>query len=177
MRTVLMCAAVAAISATTFVGNVRAEEKSVPLEKVPKAVTDAVQKMFPKAKMLEAAVEKEDDEIKYEVTVMQKGKKIDIILEPNGEIELLEKEIDLKDLPKAVTKTLAKQYPKATQKSAEAVYELEDGKPELEFYEIQLKTQDGKTIEAKIKSSGKVVKDDDDDEEKEEKESEKKEDE
>ena len=105
----------------------------------------------------------------YEVTVTVGGKKIDVILDEEGEIALLEKEIDPKELPKAVTESLAKLYPEAKMKSAEAVYELEDGEQELEFYEIQLKAADGKDVEAKIKANGKIANDDGDDEAGEEK--------
>ena len=93
----------------------------------------------------------------YEVTVKEAGKLIDITVEANGNIEGLEKEIALKDLPKAVTEALKKKYPKAVYKSAEAVYEIEDGKEELEFYEVQLKTADNQEIEANIKADGKII--------------------
>ncbi|MEZ6034053.1 MAG: hypothetical protein R3C17_13240 [Planctomycetaceae bacterium] len=154
----------ASISATSMLGNVRAEEKFVPLEKLPKSVSEAVRKMFPQAEMLKASEEQDeadDDEVVYEVTVKVDGKKIDITVDDEGEIELLEKEIALKDLPKAVSETLARMYSKDTLKSAEAVYELEDGKEELEFYEVQLKNADGKVVEARIKANGKVVQEDD----------------
>jgi|GEM_PF-2926988 len=38
MRSVLLCLTAAAISVITLVGNVRAEEKEVPLDKLPKVV-------------------------------------------------------------------------------------------------------------------------------------------
>jgi len=167
MRSVLLCLAVTAISAICMVSNVQSEEKDVPLEKLPKAVSEAVKKMFPKAEMLKASEEEDkEDEVVYEVTVKLDGKKIDITVDDEGEIELLEKEIALKDLPKAVSETLTKLYPDCKAETAEAVYELEDGKEELEFYEVQLKTADGKVVEAKIKANGKVVKDDDKDDDK-----------
>ena len=48
------------------------------LDKLPKVVTDAVKKMFPKSEMLEATQEEEDGKIEYEVTIKEKGKKIDV---------------------------------------------------------------------------------------------------
>lgn len=168
MRSILFSLAVAAISATTLVGNVRAEEKEVPLDKLPKVVSEAVKKLYPKAEMLKASEEpdeEEKDEVVYEVTVKLNGKMIDITVDDEGEIELLEKEIDLKDLPKAVSEAALKLYPDTKVKSAEAVFELEDGKEELEYYEVQLKTADGKIVEGKFKANGKVVKDDDKDDE------------
>lgn len=164
MRTILGCLTVAAISAMAVVSQARAEETAVPLDKLPKAVTEAVKKMFPKAELIKATQEKEDGEIEYEVTVKENGKKIDITVEADGDIEGLEKEIDLKALPKAVTDALKTKYPKAVHQSAEAVYEIEDGKEELEFYEVQLKTTDNQGIEVKIKADGKIVEDEDEDE-------------
>jgi uncharacterized membrane protein YkoI len=159
MRTFLGCLAVVAISGMAFVNPVGAEEEKVALDKLPKAVTDAVKKMFPKAELIGATKEEEDKEIEYEVTVKDGGKKIDITVDAKGKIEGLEKEVDLKDLPKAVTQSLEKNHPKALQKSAEAVYEIEEGKEELEYYEVQVETSDKKKIEVKIKADGKIVTD------------------
>ena len=151
----------AAVSGVMLISSVYAEEKAVPLDQLPKVVTDAVKKMFPKAQMVEATQEEVDGKIQYEVTIKENGKKIDVIVKADGKIDSLEKEIDLKDLPKAVTEAVKKSYPKDVAKSAEAVFEIEDGKEELEYYEILLKTPDGKEIEAKFKSDGTVFKDDD----------------
>ena len=170
MRAFLGCLAVVAITGMAFVSQVGAEEEAVPLDKLPKAVTDAVKKMFPKAELIKAAKE-EDKEVEYEVTVKLDGKHIDITVEEDGKIEGLEKEIDLKDLPKAVMESLEKNHPKAVHKSAEAVYEIEDGKEELEFYEVQIETPDKKKVEVKIKADGKIItnKEDDKDEDKDDK--------
>ena len=155
MRSFLWC--VVAISGLAFVSDVIAEEKAVPLDKLPKSVTEAVKKMFPNAKMLEASMEEEGGEIEYEVAIKENGKKIDVTVEADGEIEGLEKEIDLKDVPKAVIAALETKYPMAVFKSAEAVFEIEDGKEELEFYEIQIKTADSKEIEVMMKADGSIV--------------------
>ena len=157
MRAFLRCVVLMAVSVMAFVNQVHADETAVPLDKLPKAVTEAVKKMFPKAELIKATQDEEDGEIEYEVTVKEAGKLIDITVEANGNIEGLEKEIALKDLPKAVTEALEKKYPKAVHKSSEAVYEIEDGKEELEFYEVQLKTADNQEIEVKVKADGKII--------------------
>ena len=146
-----------AVSGIAFASDAIAEEKAVSLDKLPKAVTEAVKKMFPKAELIKATQEEEEGEVEYEVTVKENGKKIDITVEADGDIEGLEKEIDLKDLPKAVTQALEKKYPKAVQTSAEAVFEIEDGKEELEYYEVQIKTADNQELEVKIKADGKII--------------------
>ena len=140
-----------------FSSNVIAEEKTVPLEKLPQAVTEAVKKMFPKAEMLQASEDEEDGHIEYEVTVKESGKRIDITVEADGDIEGLEKEFDLKDLPKLVIAALDKKFPKAAHKSAEAVFQVNDGKERLEYYEVQLTTADNKKIEAMVKTDGTVI--------------------
>lgn len=157
------------------------EEEKVPLDKIPKAVVDAVKKMFPKAEMTGATKEEEENdddgeekegeekdddkddakgddkddddekpEILYEVTLKDNGQEINVTVEESGEIEEIERTIDLKDLPKLVTDALARKFPKSTLKSAEAVYEVEDGEEELECYEVKLETADKKEIEAEV---------------------------
>ncbi|MCA9149645.1 MAG: PepSY-like domain-containing protein [Planctomycetales bacterium] len=164
--------AVMAVSASVFVRNVGAEEEVIPLGKLPQSILETVLKAFPEADAILGASKEPDeevaDEMVYEVTVQVRGRKIDVTVDEEGEIELLEKEITLNELPKAVTESLAKLYPESTLESAEGVYELEDGEQELEFYEVQLKAADGKEVEAKIKANGNIAKDDDGDDEGEE---------
>ena len=167
MRNVLMSLAVIGISGVMLLGQAQAKETAVPLDKLPKAVTEAVKKMFPKAELRKATQEKDDGETEYEVTIKNEGKMIDVTVDADGDIEGLEKEVDLKDLPKAVKEAVkeavSKAYPKAVQKSAEAVYEIEDGKEELKYYEIRVKAEDGKEVEVKVKTDGTLVTDADDD--------------
>ena len=162
------------------------DEEKVAIDKLPKAVVDAVKKMFPKAEITGATKEEEekdkeekdkeekdeveedekgkkdqddakgddeDDEkpeVLYEVTIKSDGKEIDVTVEESGEIEEIERTIDLKDLPTLVTEALAKKFPGSTLKSAEVVYEVEDGKEELECYEVKLEGADKKEIEAAV---------------------------
>ncbi len=155
MQAILRCMAIAAVAG--ILSQVHAAETTVALEKLPKEVKQAVQKMFPKAELLKATQEEDDGKMKYEVTVKENGKKIDIAVEADGEIEGMEKEIDVKDLPRKVTEALEKKYAKAVYQSAEAVYEIEDGKEELEYYEVQLKTAENEEIEVKIKADGTII--------------------
>lgn len=92
----------------------------------------------------------EKSKIVYEVTLKENGQAIDVTVEESGEIEEVERVIDLKDLPKVVTDALARKFPKSTLKSAEAIYEVEDGELELEGYEVKLETAEKKEIEADV---------------------------
>ncbi len=137
---------------------VRADEEKVPLDKVPKAVLEAAKKRFPKADIVGASKEGEDGKTVYEVELKEGGKTIDVTLTPEGTITLIEKQIDAKDLPKAVAETLDKEYPKAKLKIVEEVTAVKDGKEVVDFYEALLATADKKEIEVQIAADGKVKK-------------------
>jgi Putative beta-lactamase-inhibitor-like, PepSY-like len=169
MRTLSSAAAIAAIVFSC--GTLRAKEEAVPLDKLPKNITDAVMKKFPSAKLVKASMEKEKDgDTDYEVAITDGAAKLEVTVTDKGELESYEKEIDVKDLPKAVAAALDKAYPNATIKVVEAAYEVEKGKDDLEYYEIELTGADKKEVEARFKPDGSVAKGEAD-EAKEEKES------
>ena len=181
MRVSMWSVLVAGMMAMLLSPNLRADDKeeAVALDKLPKAVVDAVKKMFPDAELKKAIKElvkeeadldddddddkkdagkdkdgeedeKDESKVVYEVTLSQKGHAIDVTVEEDGEIEEVERTIDLKVLPKIVTDALDKKFPNSKLKSAEAIYEVEDGEMELEGYEVILTSADGKEIEADV---------------------------
>ena len=150
--------AIAAFALFVLAQSVRADEEKVPLDKVPEAVLEAAKKRFPKAETVGASKETEDGKTVYEVELKEGGKTIDVTLTPEGVITVIEKEIDAKDLPKAVAESLAKEYPKATFKIVEEVTAVKDAKEVVDFYEVLLVTPDKKTIEVQIATDGKVKK-------------------
>src|SRR5437870_6912972 len=83
---------------------VNAGEEKVPLDKVPKAVMEAVKARFKDVKVTGASKEKEEGKILYEITFKIDRRNVDVTLTPEGQIVLIEKEIAAKDLPKAVVK-------------------------------------------------------------------------
>src|SRR5438309_10649062 len=87
----------------------RADDKA--LNKVPKAVKDAVKSKYPGAEILGAAEEKADGKTSYEVYMKLKGKGLDVTFSAAGAVEVVEKEIDAKDLPAAIRTTIEKKYP------------------------------------------------------------------
>jgi biopolymer transport protein ExbD len=167
MRVILWAAAVVTVALVAAGG--RADEETLPLDKLPKAVADAVKTRFPKAELVEAAKETEGDKTEYEVTIKDGDTKIDVMLTPDGKITLIEKEIAAKDLPKAVTEALDAKYPKATLKMAEEVIKVTDGKEAIDFYEVLLVTAEKKTFEVKLTAEGKITETEDKTEEKKEK--------
>ena len=166
MRNVLRSAIVVAMGmATGFAGNAGAEEDevSVAVDKLPKAVVEAVRKHFPTAVIESATTEKEDDEVLFEVKFKVEGQLTEVTLEADGEIEEIERTVEMQDVPPAVLALVSKKFPKSTSKSVEAVYELEDGEEELEYYEVQIETADQKTVEVKVKYEVEILNDADDD--------------
>ncbi len=144
------------LALVVFVTSVSADEEKIALDKLPKAVTDAVKKRFPKAELVEAVKETEKDKVEYEVTIKDGDTKIDVMLTPEGVITLIEKTIAAKDLPKAVTKTLDEKYPKAKYLVVEEVIKVKDGKEALDFYEVLLEVEK-KKIEVKLTADGKIT--------------------
>jgi hypothetical protein len=137
---------------------VQAQEEKVALDKLPKAVVEAVKKRFPKGELLEAAKETEAGKTEYEVSLKDDGTKMDVMVTPEGAITLIEKEIAEKALPKPVRATLKREYPNATYKRIEEVIKVEGGKETTDFYEILLETADKKKAEAQINPDGKLRK-------------------
>jgi hypothetical protein len=144
-------------------------EEKVPLDKLPKAVKDAVLKRFPKADLKSAEKENEKGKVVYEVAIVYKDQKIEVTLTPEGKITEIEKVIKSDDLPKEVEKTLNGKYPKATYKMIEEVIKVKDGKEKLEYYEVLLETADKKKFEVSVAPDGKVLKVEDKNKKKEEK--------
>jgi hypothetical protein len=135
----------------------RADEEKIPLDKVPKAVLEAVKARFPDAKLLGAEIEKEGGKTVYEIAVKDRDQKIEVTLTPEGKIVSLEKQIAAKDLPKAVVEALEAKYPKATYKMIEELIEVKDGKDKLEGYEVLLVTAEKKTVEVVVAPDGKIT--------------------
>lgn len=138
------------------VGGVRADEEKVPLDKLPKAVKEAVEKRFPKVEMTEASKEKDGDKVVYEVSLKKDGKAIDVTVTEAGAVTLIEQEIEFKDLPKAVAKTFGDKYPKAKYEIVESVTKVADGKETLDYYEATLVDESKKKWEVEVLPDGKL---------------------
>ena len=153
MYVAVVAAAVAAMAMTT---GARADEEAIALDKLPKAVLEAVKKRFPKGELTEAAKETEGDKVSYEVTVKDGETKMDLTFSPDGKLLMIETIIAAKDLPKAVAAAIDEKYPKAVFKTVESVVKVTDGKEELDYYEVLLTTADKKDMEVQVFADGKI---------------------
>ncbi len=151
------------VTVLVLAATVRADdEEKVPLDKLPKAVVEAVKKKFPKAELVGAAKEKEDGKDVFEVAIKAEGTTMDITLTPEGKILIIEKVIAAKDLPKAVAEAAEAKYPKATHKKIEEI--STDDK--IEKYEILLVTEDKKKLEVTFDPKGEFLEEEKKEEEK-----------
>jgi uncharacterized membrane protein YkoI len=137
-----------------------AEDKAekVPLDKVPKAVMDAIMGRFPGADITSVEKEKEDGKIVYDVELKHKDRKYEMDILEDGTIIEIEKEVAAKDVPEAVTKAVEAKYPKSTVKEVMEVNKVK-GKEETPIhYEVTLETADKKKLEVIVSLDGKSVK-------------------
>ncbi|MCA1685889.1 MAG: PepSY-like domain-containing protein [Planctomycetia bacterium] len=134
------------------VTGARADEEKVALDKVPRAVVDAVKAKFPGATIKQADKEVEDGKTTYELGITHNGHSIDVSAKPDGTIVSVETEIKAADLPAAVSKAVKDKYPRGEIKKAEKVEE--DGKT---TYEVIVEKAPGKRMELVLDRSGKIL--------------------
>ena len=134
-------------------GMSRADEKEVPLDKVPKAVMAAFKAKFPEVTINKAIEEVEDGKTTYELeSTRPGGLSLDAVLKPDGTIVAVEKQIKPSELPAAVAPAVAAKFPKSEITKAEAV----DSAGKVS-YEVVVKKADGKSATLIFDKDGKFV--------------------
>ena len=134
------------------------QEETIAIDAVPSVVMSAVQKRFPNATATEAAREREDGKLLYEVSVLDGSRKIDVTVTPEGEVTTIEGALAQNDLPDAVTQALSAKYPHAVYHIIEDVITNEGGTSRLAYYEVLLETADKHFFEVQIAPDGKTLK-------------------
>ncbi len=152
----------AAFLVTILAIPARAASHDLPLDQVPAAVMKAVKVKFPTATVEEATKEEEDGVTIFELTIEVGEDDIVVSLKEDGTILEIEKEIEVKDLPPAITAAIKAKYSKADIESAE-----EATKGDVVTYEVTIET-DETTRNLVLDKAGKILEDeeqmDDDDE-------------
>ena len=128
-------------------------------EVLPKKVWDATKAKFPKAELLRWTKDRDAGKVVYNVEFKQGARELDADIDEAGTVLSWEKEIEAKELPKAVRDAVSKKYPKATLTEIYEVYEVVDGKDKLEEYEIVLETVHKQEIELTVSPDGKILED------------------
>jgi uncharacterized membrane protein YkoI len=131
-------------------------EKIAP-DKLPKAVLDTIKGRLPGADITSAEKEIEDGKVVYDIELKHNGRKYEMDILADGTLIEIEKEIALKDVPRAVTAALKAKYPKATVKEVMEVNKVKGKTETPDHYEVTLKTG-GKEMEVLVSLDGKSVK-------------------
>jgi uncharacterized membrane protein YkoI len=159
MKKWIGCSAIIAVAAALSLATAgRAGDEKVEIDKLPKAVVDALKARFPGAELKSAEKEKDGDKFFFDVTLKHKDQNYEVAVTPEGVITGYEHQIDAKDLPKAVSKALEAKYPKATYAMIEEVFKVKDKKDVLEYYEVAVVTADKKQLEVHVAPDGKILK-------------------
>jgi hypothetical protein len=134
------------------------DAKKVPLDKIPKAIKDAINGRFPDAEITGVEKETEDGKVMFDVELKHKGVKYEMDIQEDGTIIEIEKEIPLKDVPEVITKAVLAKYPKATIKEVMEMYKVKGKEETLTSYEATIETADKKKMEVIVSLDGKSVK-------------------
>jgi hypothetical protein len=126
-------------------------------DKLPPKVMAEVKARFPGAEFTSITKETVEGQVIYDLEMKYKGRKCEMDIREDGTIINIEREIAAKDLPGAVTKALAKKYPKATLKEIMESKVVKGKEELLEGYEVVLETADKKTLEVTLAPDGKII--------------------
>jgi hypothetical protein len=159
MRQSVVRFAIVALFLLIGTAEVRPQDEAVPLDKIPKAVMNALRAKFPKAKIDKCTKAKEGNDIVYDIEFKQEGRKCEADIKEDGTFINYEKEIPAKDLPAAVKKAVTKRYPKATLKQVMEITEVKGKDEKFDGYEIVLETADKKSVEVTVAPDGKIRED------------------
>ena len=135
------------------------DKAKLDLDKIPKAVMDALKEKFPKAEILKWTKEKEGDDDVYDIEFKENGRACEADIKEDGTYINYEKAIEAKDLPKAVSNAVEKKYPKATLKEIMEETEVKGKDEKLSAYEVVLVTADKKEVELRLSPDGKILED------------------
>ncbi|HYV40132.1 MAG TPA: PepSY-like domain-containing protein [Gemmataceae bacterium] len=151
-----MLAVALAVALALSVGFTQAAQEKVPLDKLPKEVTDAVKAKFPMADIKRATKETEGGKTVYEVIFNNDKLHLHAIVTGEGKLTEIHRHVDLKDVPATVVKAVEAKYPKA--KIDEGVHERSDPNGKVIGYEITVEISAGNSVEVVTDANGKIEK-------------------
>jgi hypothetical protein len=129
----------------------------VPLHLVPRPVVDAVRARFRDARISGVEKDLHDGRVLYEVAMKDAGRRLDVLVTPEGGILWIKKAVAPRDLPAAVTGRLAERYPGAVYQEAEEVLAIEGGRETLAGYEVVLLTAGKAMVEVQVDPEGRPL--------------------
>jgi hypothetical protein len=139
--------------------GLQAQEKKdkLTLERIPKAVMDALKSRFPKAEIHKWTKAKEGDVVVYDIEFKENGRACEADIEENGTYINYERAIEAKGLPQAVLAAIEKRHPKATLKEIMEETEVRGKDERLSAYEVVLVTAEKEGVELRLSPDGKTL--------------------
>lgn len=142
------------LMATTALSQAKVEK--ITRDMIPKKVLDAVKSKFPSPEFHTMTKETVDGKVFYDLEFKYKGRKCEMDVSEDGTIVNVEREIAVKDLPKAVAKALEQKYPKAKFKDVMEAKEVKGRDEVPEGYEVMVEAG-GRTFEVSVSPDGKKI--------------------
>jgi hypothetical protein len=159
-----------ALAAFLFTTGLTAQEKKIKIKELPRAVSSAFKKEYPKAKITSASTEVEKGTTYYEIESTDGKTKRNLLLTADGTITEIEESIPMSALPPEVSGSFEKEFPNVKLDRAEKVTEGQAVTFEFHFNLGKVKKEvvidpSGKILKGKTKAEDKGEKEDDDDDE------------
>ena len=134
------------------------KEKKISEDKLPREVAASIKARFPGAKLTSIEKEKENGQVVYDIELKHEGRKYEMDIKEDGTIIEIEKEVEAKDVPAAVTKAVADKYPGASIKEVMEVNKVKDKQETPDHYEVVIVTAEKKKMEVEVSLDGKSIK-------------------
>jgi hypothetical protein len=149
------------VGLTAFAADEKKPEK-IAFAKAPKAIQAAINGRFPGANVTGLTKETENGKVVFDVELKHKGRKFEMDILENGTIVEIEKEVALKDAPKALAATVVAKYPKAKIKEIMEVNKVKGKTETPDHYEVTITTAGKKSKEILVTLDGKSMKSEED---------------
>ncbi len=128
-------------------------EKKIRLDQVPERARKTILRKAEGAEIEEVEVETEEGRTVYEAEWEVEGREVEVTVTAEGEVVAWEKEVSLKEVPKAVRRTIRKQAAGAKAREIEVEVETKGGRT---VYEAEWHLGD-KEVEIKVAPDGKLL--------------------
>ena len=137
----------------------RAQDETIPLDRLPKAVMKVAKARFPGAEIRQASEEAEDGKPIYSLEMKHLRHIVDVSFKANGTVVLVKTSISQKALPRVLLRAIGRQYPGASVKGAEAVTKGPEPKKAVDYYELYLLTAHNRPRRITVDPKGNVLED------------------
>lgn len=127
-------------------------EKKLPPDQVPQAVMDTLHAKFPDMAVKKASTERENGQEIVEVAFSARGGSYEAESTPQGKLIAIDRMVEVRDVPGAVTRAIHEKYPDAKITSAEEVTKNDA----IAYHEVNI-TSGLQRMELQVDPAGKII--------------------